>query len=53
LVRKIQDWRKEQKLQMSDRPEYILVATDAEREVAIKNKAQLEKLTNLSKLTIQ
>ena len=53
LVRKIQDWRKSEKLQMSDRPDYTLVAEGEEKRVAQKHKEELIRLTNLGTLKIE
>ncbi len=52
LLRRIQDWRKEQKLQMNDRPSYTLEVTPEEKAVAEKNKSKLIEQTGLATLTI-
>jgi len=52
LVRRIQEWRKEQGLTVSDRPAYELVATEEEKRAAQNNKEKIVASTNLSKLTI-
>ena len=52
LVRRIQDWRKEQKLQMNDRPTYTLEATQEEKKVAEKNKSKLMEQTGLAQMDI-
>lgn len=53
LARRIQDWRKEQKMQISDRPAYALKVTEEEKGVAEKYKAQLIEQTGLGNLTIE
>jgi isoleucyl-tRNA synthetase len=53
LVRRIQEWRKEQGLTVSDRPAYELAAAnDDERRAAKNNKEKIMAATNLSELTI-
>jgi len=52
LVRRIQEWRKEQGLTVADRPVYELVATEEEKRAAQNNKEKIMAATNLSKLTI-
>ena len=53
LMRRVQEWRKTQKLAISDRPAYALVVSEAEKEVAQKNIARIGKETGLSSLTIE
>ncbi len=53
LVRRIQEWRKEQGLTVADRPAYTLVANnDDEKRAAQNNKEKILSATNLSELTI-
>jgi len=52
LVRRIQEWRKEQGLTVADRPAYSLVATEDEKRAAQNNKEKIMAATNLSELTI-
>jgi len=52
LVRRIQEWRKEQGLTVSDRPAYELVASEEEKRAAQNNEEKIIAATNLSKLTI-
>lgn len=52
LVRRIQEWRKEQGLTVADRPAYSLVATEDEKRAALNNKEKIMSITNLSELTI-
>jgi isoleucyl-tRNA synthetase len=52
LVRRIQEWRKEQNLTVADRPAYELKATEEEKRAAQNNKEKIMAVTNLSKLTI-
>jgi isoleucyl-tRNA synthetase len=53
LMRRVQEWRKTQKLEITDRPDYTLVVSVAEEEVAKKYIAEIGKETGLSKLTIE
>jgi isoleucyl-tRNA synthetase len=54
VVRRIQDWRKQEKMQMSDRPSYILtVATAEEKNSVEKYKAEIVAQTGLAKLEIE
>jgi isoleucyl-tRNA synthetase len=50
LVRRVQEWRKEQKLTITDRPELDLDVTDEERPVAEKYRTKIMKDTNLTDL---
>jgi isoleucyl-tRNA synthetase len=52
LVRRIQEWRKEQGLTVADRPSYELKATEDEKRAAKNNKEKIMGATNLSELTI-
>ncbi len=53
LVRRIQEWRKEQGLTVADRPVYELkVANDDEMRAAQNNKEKITAATNLSELTV-
>ena len=52
LVRRVQEWRKEQGLTIADRPPYTLVASGEEKEVAEKYREQITKETGLKELTI-
>ncbi len=53
LVRRIQEWRKEQGLTVADRPAYELaVANDDEKHAAQNNKEKIVASTNLSELII-
>lgn len=54
LVRRIQDWRKEQGLTVADRPSYTLVVeNDDEKRAAENNKEKIVAATNLKDLTIE
>jgi isoleucyl-tRNA synthetase len=53
LVRRIQEWRKEQNFTMSDRPTLELEVSDDERRVAQKHREQLMKETGLKDLTFK
>jgi isoleucyl-tRNA synthetase len=53
LVRQIQGWRKEQNMQMSDRPTYTLAGSDEEKHIAKKYKAEIIAQTGLSHLTVE
>lgn len=53
LVRRVQEWRKAQKLSLSDRPEYTLVVSSEEKPVAEKHIARIGRDAGLSKLTIE
>jgi len=52
LVRQIQGWRKEQNMQMSDRPAYTLQGNEEEKRVAKKYKKEIMLQTGLSDLLI-
>lgn len=52
LMRRVQEWRKQEKLSLADRPEYTLLVTAEEEVVAKKHIARIGKETGLSKLTI-
>ena len=52
LVRRIQEWRKEQGLTVADRPSYELKAAEDEKRAAKNNKEKIMSATNLSELTI-
>ncbi len=52
LIRRVQEWRKEQGLTIADRPAYTLVVTAEEKPIAQKYKEQIIKETNLKELTI-
>lgn len=53
LVRGIQEWRKFENLQISDRPDYTLVVTRDEEAVAKKHKDAIAEETGIKKLTIE
>jgi isoleucyl-tRNA synthetase len=53
LVRRVQGWRKETGLQMSDRPAYTLVGTAEEAAIATKYKADIMAQTGLSDLVVE
>ncbi len=53
LVRKVQEWRKEQGLSLADRPAYTLEVKKEEEEIAQKHIARIGKDTGLSNLTIE
>jgi len=53
IVRKIQGWRKEQNLQISDRAEYTLAATEEEKSAVEKNRTKIMEQTGLSALNIE
>jgi isoleucyl-tRNA synthetase len=52
LVRRVQEWRKQQKLAITDRPPYELEVSAEEKAVAEKNIARIGKETGLSELSI-
>lgn len=52
-IRKIQGWRKDQNMQMSDRPAHTLTASAEDKQVIEKNKAQILEQTGLSSLEVQ
>lgn len=52
LVRRIQEWRKEAGLTISDRPAYTLTVSAEEKEVAEKYKKEIMKEAGLKSLTI-
>jgi hypothetical protein len=52
LIRRVQEWRKEQGLTISDRPSHTLVATGEEKMIAEKYKKEIMKEAGLSHLTI-
>jgi isoleucyl-tRNA synthetase len=51
LVRRIQEWRKEQKLSISDRPDAIIAVTQEEEAIGEKHRAALIAQTGLTSLT--
>ncbi len=53
LVRQIQGWRKEQNMQMSDRPAYTLTATTEEAAIAKKYTSEIMAQTGLSELIVE
>jgi isoleucyl-tRNA synthetase len=53
LVRQIQGWRKDEGLQMSDRPTYTLAATAEEAAIAKKYKAEIMAQTGLAELLVE
>jgi hypothetical protein len=53
LARTIQEWRKQEKMQMSDRPHYVLKVSAADKHTAEKYKAELMAQTNLGSLQIE
>lgn len=52
LIRRVQEWRKEQGLTIVDRPSYTLVVVGEEKKVAEKYQQRIVKETNLAQLTI-
>ena len=52
LVRRIQEWRKEQGLSVADRPAYTLAVAGDEKSAAQNNKEKIMAATGLSELTI-
>lgn len=52
LVRQIQGWRKEQNMQMSDRPAYTLAGSDEEKQIAKKYQKEIIAQTGLSELLL-
>jgi isoleucyl-tRNA synthetase len=52
LIRRVQEWRKEQGLTISDRPEHTLEVSAEGKSVALANKEKIIEETNLSSLTI-
>jgi len=53
LVRQIQGWRKEQNMEMSDRPSYTLHANAEEAAIAKKYKVEIMSQTGLSDLLVE
>jgi isoleucyl-tRNA synthetase len=53
LLRRIQEWRKQEGLSLADRPSYTLVVSKDEERVAKKHIARLGRDTGLSNLTIE
>lgn len=53
LVRRVQEWRKQEGLTIADRPSYTLVVTKEERPVAEKYRERIRKETNLQELIIE
>jgi isoleucyl-tRNA synthetase len=53
MARRIQEWRKEQKMHISDRPHFTLKATLNEKRVAEKFRRELIEQTGLASLTIE
>jgi isoleucyl-tRNA synthetase len=53
FARAIQDWRKQEKMQMSDRPHYVLTVSASDKHIAEKYKADLIAQTNLGSLEIE
>ena len=53
LMRRVQEWRKEQKLNIADRPHYMLKTTKDEAAVAQKYRDKIIVETGLSDLTIE
>jgi isoleucyl-tRNA synthetase len=52
LIRRVQEWRKEQGLTIADRPSYTLTVSQGEKAIAEKYKDRIAKETNLKDLTI-
>lgn len=52
LMRRVQEWRKEQGLTIADRPSYTLTVSGEEKEVALKYKEKIIKETGLESLDI-
>jgi isoleucyl-tRNA synthetase len=53
FARVIQDWRKQQKMQIGDRPHYVLGVSAEDMHVAEKNKKEIMMQTGLGSLDIQ
>jgi isoleucyl-tRNA synthetase len=53
LVRRVQEWRKSQGLQIADRPSYTLIVTKNEEAAARKHQADIAAQTGLDVLTIE
>lgn len=53
IIRRVQEWRKEQKLTITDRPEYELVVSAEDAEVARKNKDEIITAAGLRSLNIR
>lgn len=53
LMRRVQEWRKQEKLSITDRPSYTLVVSPEEKIVAEKHIARIGKETGLSSLTVE
>jgi isoleucyl-tRNA synthetase len=53
MMRKIQEWRKEKKLNINDRPHYLLRATKEETAIAQKYRENIIAETGLGELTIE
>jgi isoleucyl-tRNA synthetase len=52
LIRRVQEWRKEQGLTISDRPSHTLVVSEDEREIAHKYRKEIMKEAGLSHVDI-
>ncbi len=52
LVRRVQEWRKEQGLTISDRPTYTLTVSTEEKDIALKYKKEIMKEAGLSHVDI-
>lgn len=52
IIRRIQEWRKQENLTIGDRPSYTLVVTEEEKPVAEKYKTEIAAKAGLASLTI-
>ncbi|HVV15248.1 MAG TPA: class I tRNA ligase family protein [Candidatus Paceibacterota bacterium] len=52
LMRRVQEWRKDEQLTIADRPDYTLVVTAEENPVAQKYREEIRKATGLNSLEI-
>ncbi len=52
LIRRVQEWRKESGLTISDRPSHTLVVSSEEKDIAEKHRAAIARETGLKDLTI-
>ncbi len=53
LMRRVQEWRKQEGLAITDRPAYTLVVSQEEKEVASKHLERIGRETGLSKLEVE
>ncbi len=52
LMRRVQEWRKDEQLTIADRPDYTIVVTPEENSVAQKYREEIRKATGLNSLEI-